>query len=60
MSVSQESFANFLFVKGEGVMDDVYKDKVPGIFWSVKSRNVSTGTFYCHAMEHFRTFHRMM
>ena len=24
-----------------------------------ESHNVFTRTFYCHAMEHFRTFHRM-
>ena len=32
---------------------------VSGIFWSGKSCNVCAGTFYCHAMEQFRTFHWM-
>jgi len=33
---------------------------VSGIFWSDKSRNVCAKTFYCQAMEQFRTFHQMM
>ena len=46
--------------ENNSVMESRCKYLNPGIFWSVKSRNVCAGTFYCHAMKQIRTFHRMM
>ena len=51
MRFLQESFANFLFLKGKGVMDDYCKNKFLEIPRILSDVDMHTRNFHFHAME---------